>query len=302
MERSEAEAGLLEEDARSRLRAARFFGREARSSDRVRLRRALKVENVPWIRRALEQGLERVGSSPISAPNQKPTDDPPKQMLGEMRAQAIEEIAGTILHELSTPVGGLRVVTRREMAAGIPYEGSITEARIETLAKLLAGIRSLKSAAAVPTFSEVNLADIVRDVCAGFDNYPGPFRFAGPAPFIVELDPDLFRLALVNVVRNALEAVEALPDSVDQVVTLNWNRAGEEVWLSVLDTGLGFEVSPSSMMAIGQSSKSGHIGFGLATAKQAMQRLEGNVYAENSADGGACITLRWFGEHEDTIR
>lgn len=302
MERLEAEVGLLEPDARIRLRAARFFGREARSSDRARLRKALKVENVPWIKRALEQGLEKVGSSPISTTDQKPAEDPSRQMLGEMRAQAIEEIAGTILHELSTPVGGLRLVTRREMAEGIPYEGSRTEARIETLAKLLAGIRSLKSAAAIPTYGETNLAEIAREVCATFDCYPGPFRFAGPAPFIVELDTDLFRLALINVVRNALEAVEALPEGVDQIVTLNWNRAGEEVWLSVLDTGLGFETNPSSMMAIGQSSKLGHIGFGLATAKQAMQRLEGNVYAENSADGGALITLRWFGEHEDTFR
>ncbi len=85
-------------------------------------------------------------------------------------------------------------------------------------------------------------------------------------------------------------------------MTLNWGRAGQEVWVSVLDSGPGFDGAPDSMIGLGKTTKDEHIGFGLGTAKQAMQAMEGDVYPANASEGGARVVLRWFGSHENTVR
>ena len=128
------------------------------------------------------------------------------------------------------------------------------------------------------------------------------FRFAGPSPFLAEIDPGLFKLALSNVVRNAVEALEATAADGEATIALNWGRAGHEIWVAVIDSGPGFDGDPSSLVDLGKSTKDEHIGFGLATAKQAMQAMEGDVYPSNAAQGGARVELRWFGNHENPIR
>jgi signal transduction histidine kinase len=118
---------------------------------------------------------------------------------------------------------------------------------------------------------------------------------------MAEIDPGLFKLALTNILRNAVEALPPAGER-DRSITLNWGAAGHEIWVAVLDSGPGFERDPASFVDFGKSTKSEHIGFGLATAKQAMQAMEGDIYPSNASGGGARVELRWFGNHEDLVR
>src|SRR5438045_3903646 len=110
MTREEALANLSSADSDLRLTAARFFAMNASGMDRRRLRAALRKESVPWIKRALERSLQRAGrltetmdaSSVVYA-------DPPPRLIAELRANAIDEVAGTIIHELSTIVASLKL-------------------------------------------------------------------------------------------------------------------------------------------------------------------------------------------------
>lgn len=302
MTRDEALTGIVSTDAEFRLRSARFFALNAHGGDRRRLRAALKKETVPWIKRALERALQRAGSTAVDEPAASLVyADPPPQLIAELRAKAIDEVAGTIIHELSTLVASLKLAAPRDVER---YQGSRTETLVNSLASLVTGIRNLKAAASRATFVQCDLAKECRDACALYPDRADWFRFAGKAPFLVEIDPDLLKLALTNIIRNAVEAVSALPADVDQVITLNWGRAGHEHWLAVLDTGMGFELEPSALIDFGQSTKNKeeHIGFGLATAKQAMQAMEGDVYPGNATDGGARVELRWFDNDENSIR
>lgn len=140
----------------------------------------------------------------------------------------------------------------------------------------------------------MDLAREVKETCSVHDSFEEKFHFAGPDPFLVEIDAELLQLALANVVRNAVEAISALPEDTECVITINWGRAGHEIWISVLDSGLGFDGDPNSMVEFGKSTKDGHIGFGLATAKQAMQSLDGDIFPDNASSGGARVELRWL--------
>lgn len=302
MTHDEAVELLLSADATERLRAARHFAMNATSADRRRLKAALLQENVPWTKRALERAISRLGPAKETQTVAQPVyADPPQRLVSELRAKVIDEVAGTIIHELSTIVASLKLVAPREAP---DYAGSRTETLVNSLSSLLGGIRNLKAAASRANYSECDLAQECRDACGIFVDDGELFRFGGPSPFLVELDPDLFKIALTNVVKNAVEAVRSLPEGAPRAVTLNWGFAGHEYWVAVLDTGFGFERDPGGMVDFGQSTKdkSEHLGFGLATAKQAMQALEGDIYPTNALEGGAKVELRWFGGDEDSVR
>jgi signal transduction histidine kinase len=299
MTREEALAALASPEADERLKAARFFALHAVGGDRRKLRAALNKETVPWIKRALDRSLNRAGSLESATPRLGLYADPPGRVLAELRAAAIDEVASTIIHELATLVGRLRISAPREVH---DYLKSNTKTLVDSLASLLAGIRNLKTAVSRADYVEIDLATECRETCAIFEEATESFRFAGPSPFLAEIDPGLFKLALSNVVRNAAEALASTSGEGETIITLNWGRAGHEVWVAVIDTGPGFERDPASLIDFGKSTKHEHIGFGLATAKQAMQAMEGDVYPSNAAGGGARVELRWFGSHEDPVR
>lgn len=295
MTRDEAHAALASADMDERLKAARFFALHAVSGDRRRIRAALRNETIPWIKKALQRSLSKAGPLEPASPT---GGEPTLRQLAELRASAIDEVSGTIIHELATIIGRLRLTIPAEIPG---YDGSRTKPLVDSLATLLGGIRNLKTSAGQPQYVECDLAQQAEQTCADFDGMAGIFHFAGPPAFVVEIDPGLFKLALANVVRNAVEAVSSQPQG-EKSITLNWGWAGHEYWIAVLDSGPGFERDPSSLVKLGESTKDEHIGFGLATAKQAMQAMEGDVYPSNAPEGGARVELRWFGSHEDPVR
>ena len=297
MTREEALSGLGSADMEERLKAARFLALHAVGTDRRKLRAALRKETVPWIKRALQRSLQNAGPADIE--DAGASSDPTPRQLAELRAKAINDVASTIVHELATIIARLRLTVPEELP---DYAGSRTKALVDSLATLLNGIRNLKTAVDRADYVECDLAAQCRETCGDFEEAGEIFHFAGPSPFIVEIDPGLFKLALANVVRNAVESVSAMPAGAERLITLNWGWAGHEFWVAVLDSGPGFERDPASMVELGKSTKADHIGFGLATAKQAMQAMEGDMYPSNADEGGARVELRWFGSHEDLVR
>ena len=299
MTREEALLAITSTEAEERLKAARFFALNSQDKDHKVIRKALRSETIPWIKRALERSLSKSVPPQEAGTSSETFYSPDKRDLAKMRAAAIDEVASTIIHELATIVGRLKISAPSEIAE---YSSSKTKNLIDSLSSLLAGIRNLKTAAGKPEFIEIDLSAECRETCEIFHEVNGIFRFAGPSPFMSEIDQGLFKLALSNVIRNAVEAISSQPNDEDSTITLNWGRAGSEVWVAVLDNGPGFEGDPFSLVNFGKTTKEEHIGFGLATAQQAMQAMEGDIYPTNSREGGARVELRWFGEHEDTVR
>jgi signal transduction histidine kinase len=294
--REEAHVGLASVDTGERLRAARFFAMNAIGADRRRLRSALRRETVPWIRRALERSLSKVG--PLEAGPEPSAGELGLRQVAALRAEAIDEVATTIVHELATIIARLRLKTPVEVHG---YEASVTKTLVDSLDTLLKGIRALKTSSGRAEYAEMELGAECRATCEALGVLGEPVRLVETAPLVVELDSGLFRLALSNVVRNAVEAVASNSDVQERAVAVNWGRAGHEVWVTVVDNGPGFERDPAALVRLGESTKQNdHFGFGLATARSAMQMMEGDIYPTNAAGGGARVELRWFGTHEDT--
>lgn len=314
MTRQEAIDNLRSESRDLRLSAARFFALNAQPADISFLATSLAGETVPWIKRALERAIDRAKHVVSGVPVQhvQPSNmEPSAELVRDLRAEAVEEVAGTILHEFSPIIGSIKLSAEREFN---DYSGSNTERLIEQLSSLLKAVRTLKQAATTPNYITFNLAilidevvemqaELINQVIAKNEERSSiNFRMAGANPFMVEADRGQLHIALTNGLRNAIEAVAEWTRVQPPEIVINWGRAGVENWLVILDTGKGFTGNPENALKLGNSNKRDHIGYGLATAQFAMRSIEGDVVVSNNPDGGAQFELRWYKDHASSIR
>jgi signal transduction histidine kinase len=101
-------------------------------------------------------------------------------------------------------------------------------------------------------------------------------------------DPGLLQQALVNLINNAVRAVEQ-----EGTVELRAEPAGEgSVCLSITDDGPGFDPSVLSIAFEPLvSTRAKGVGLGLALVKSVAERHGGQATAENLPGGGACVKL-----------
>lgn len=303
MDHAEALQALESDVIEIRLRGARYMSLNARTEDLPRLNELIQVENVRWIKTALARAIERAGlggDPDLFTPAAAAAAEPPPDMLRDLKSEAVEEVAGTIIHEFAAVVGPLRIQAKREVTN---YEQSQTKRMLDMLNELMRGVRNLKSAAAVPSYTEIDLPTLVQEAVTTIaDEHQHLVSIAGASPFLVMVDRNHLFLAICNGLRNAVDAVVDSTGSQRPEVVVNWGRAGAEDWLAIIDTGPGFRGNPSAAITMGSTTKTDHIGFGLATAQQAMRVMEGDVWLSNGPEGGARFELRWFRANANSVR
>lgn len=125
---------------------------------------------------------------------------------------------------------------------------------------------------------------------------PRPGQPEEPQSVEIQADTRMLRQALLNLMRNAAEAIP--DDQRDRRVTLNCsterNESGNEwVTISIQDTGLG--IAPENLQKIFipffTTKSEGH-GVGLALAHRVISQHGGTLTAENGLEDGALFTVR----------
>jgi signal transduction histidine kinase len=113
-------------------------------------------------------------------------------------------------------------------------------------------------------------------------------ELAGNLPLIDGVPTEIMQV-LINLVSNALDAMDDVPDAARQV-TLKTERLGDVVEISVLDRGHG--IKPDDMALLFDSfftTRSKGIGLGLSIVRSIVKAHSGNVWAENLRAGGAAF-------------
>lgn len=108
-------------------------------------------------------------------------------------------------------------------------------------------------------------------------------------PVFVDIDPEQMRMALKNIVQNA---VQAMKGAGALSVSAGATTSGEAT-ISIADTGPG--VSPEHVEKVFEplfSTKTHGIGFGLSIAKMIVENHGGTIRAESAPDGGACFIIK----------
>lgn len=109
-----------------------------------------------------------------------------------------------------------------------------------------------------------------------------------PAELTVEADPGLLQQAMVNLITNAVRAIDKRGGN----VLLEGRPEGDQVIISVQDDGPGFDpdVLPIAFEPL-VSTRAKGIGLGLALVKSVVERHRGQARASNHPSGGARVEL-----------
>lgn len=290
MDREEALELMSSARATDRLRAAVVLVTAATAGDLPRLLALRAREEDAYVRTRLLAAIE-------ACSNIRNSDaalvDPNISDSQHMQRQAIEEVSGTLLHEIGSKLGLVALCCSQEIK---DYRNSKTAKHVKNLQSIFDAIGTLRSAANLSGYESFDLAALIQEIVGiEADGKAGDVSLHGTRPFIIHSSSHLVRLAFSNGIRNALEAsISIAADSADFPIVVNWGCSDLEYWISVIDNGPGVaSVSQSLMFSMGGTTKKQHLGFGLAIAKQAVGTLGGSVILENSPRGGARFEMRW---------
>jgi len=293
MTRDEGLALLITGSSHERLKAARFLARHGMTSDLAVLRRARRAESVSYVKTSLDSAIARLSNiAPATQPD--PTDEPriPEAVRRQIYNQAVEWVAGLILHELSKSIGMIAASAKEEIDK---FDVSVTKTRIDRVRQIFSAIEKLKNAATTPKPEQFDLAELIVDIVATdvAADRAADVSTVGQKPLMITSDPELVRLAIRNGLKNAAEAVNSSASGGAHSIIVAWGETDVDYWVSVLDRGPGIVGPVDSCFEIGKTNKKGHIGYGLAIARKAMETLGGTVVLQPADGGGTLYEARW---------
>lgn len=282
---------LRSSDARDRLEAARHLAEHANSKQIALIEQALAVETVAWVTSALKRALQRARLGD-PAPPMEDRPDLSEDQTAQIYSDALEATARQIIHEIEPILGALHLSAEAEIP---DFNASDTKRGLERMEALVSGLARLRQAAGAPKLEEFALDQCIYTwIAEEAGHKPVGVLRAGPKETIVEGDRGLVHLAFANGLRNAVEATLALPVENERYpeITVNWGVTDIDVWIAIVDAGVGFRGNLARAFEIGSTTKAGHLGMGLATAQQAMTSLGGSV-ALIPGDNGVRFEMRW---------
>jgi nitrogen fixation/metabolism regulation signal transduction histidine kinase len=106
----------------------------------------------------------------------------------------------------------------------------------------------------------------------------------------ISLDSDQIEQALINLVRNAVEAALS-PDASTETapcVSIQWKVVEEDVVISIFDNGPGLS-NESNLFVPFYTTKVGGTGIGLVLAQQIAEGHQGSLRLSNRADTAGCV-------------
>lgn len=111
------------------------------------------------------------------------------------------------------------------------------------------------------------------------------------APSIIDGDPVLLEQVLVNLVRNAMDALAETPAAKRRIVIRSTVKAAG-VEIAVHDTGAGLDAEiMGTLFTPFTTTKPNGLGIGLVIAQRIVDAHGGSIRAHGNADGGATFTV-----------
>jgi two-component system, LuxR family, sensor kinase FixL len=109
----------------------------------------------------------------------------------------------------------------------------------------------------------------------------------------VEATPVQIQQVLLNLIMNALDAVESLPPAQRRIIISTRSDRGEAAEVSVRDFGVGLpKERPEKVFDHFFSTKQAGMGMGLTIVRSIIETHGGTISAENARDGGARFFFR----------
>ena len=194
----------------------------------------------------------------------------------------------SMAHELRAPLSVLTSLT-------LLLESEVKKRHIELMKKQLSIadsiIRNMVAFLSTqkPEVQKVNVGDLFNEIREQLAlPETGPLNAASPAGLHCSADPFQIRQALVDLVRNAIEALEGKSGN----IYLTACEESEWVKIQVIDSGPGIaDQIQSRLFEPFLTTKEKGLGLGLATARRLIRSNSGRIFAESSSQGTVFTVL-----------
>lgn len=221
------------------------------------------------------------------------------ELMHASRTSAMGTMAATLAHELAQPLNaaGNAIDATLRMLQPLPAS-SVRDARrglqmaansVSRASEILRRLRSFVSKGRIEAETQdiqALIADAAVLVFPQAQRAGVEIRFElDPRVRWVQADPVQVQQVLINLIRNAIEALAAAEEK-RIIVSTRAGRPGE-IEIAVEDSGPGFSGAPEEVFAPFRSTKDGGLGLGLSISRTIVQAHDGRMEAARSESGGA---------------
>jgi PAS domain S-box-containing protein len=229
-----------------------------------------------------------------------------EEMAHRNRVSLMGEMTASFAHELNQPLTA--IANNASAARRFLQHGNIDPALLQQLlqdmvadsqraGEVIRGIRSLvrKETSA---YTLLNLNEVITDTV----RLVSTDVLSRESVVTTELDPQLPQVSatlvqiqqvLLNLIINALDAMEGLPPAERRVIVGTRTHTGDIVEISVRDFGTGLpKDQPDKVFDHFFSTKQKGMGMGLTIVRSIIEAHGGTIVAENAPDRGARMVVR----------
>jgi two-component system sensor kinase FixL len=229
--------------------------------------------------------------------------DDREQLLFTSRVISVGEMATTLAHELNQPIGAaanlLRGLRARLARRALQHdESEAMDRAIEQVmfaSRVISRIREFTHSHQ-PRHARVDLAALLRSSASLLDwdlrRTGARLSLQAPdEPVLVRGDEVMLQQVVVNLMRNALDAMRTDPPD-DPHLSLKLAVVGREAELQVRDNGCGLGDDAAAKLFVPfASSKPNGMGIGLSICRSFIELHQGRLWFSRNADRGATFHL-----------
>lgn len=224
------------------------------------------------------------------------------ELVHASRMSAMGAMASTLAHELSQPLTSvsnyidscvrmLRPIADPEVRAAARALG-LAATSAHRASEILRRLRAFVSKRQVE--AEVHdLEEVITDACVLMLPHARrqgvEIRFAlDRSAHWVRVDAVQIQQVLINLVNNAIEAMEIMEESTEKLITISSRRLGDgAIEVAIADTGPGLAQSEEALFSPFVSGKSGGMGVGLSISRTIIEAHGGTIGADPPGAAGA---------------
>jgi PAS domain S-box-containing protein len=250
--------------------------------------------------------LDNIGDSGVSFVldiSERKQAEAETQRLYANRTDVMKNMAAGFAHEIKQPLtatGGFVTVARRMLESESPMSLAKVrevlekaESQVSRAGRIMTRMREF-IAHGEPNILRANFHDLIREACA--EANAGGLERKVRLEFQLNAETDAVLvdrvqvvLVLVNLIRNAMEAMETGPDKDLTIVT---TRDATQIEVDIIDTGAG--ISPQmwdNLFEPFATTKSSGMGIGLSISRAIIEAHHGRIWASPNPEGGTVFSF-----------
>jgi two-component system nitrogen regulation sensor histidine kinase NtrY len=262
-------------------------------------RDAIVEVNAEGDARTLAVRIARADAGPILT-----FDDITQQLLDQRRA-AWSDVARRIAHEIKNPLTPIQLAAerlQRRYGKQLPNDDGTFTRLTETIVRQVGDLRRMvdefSSFARMPKplFQRESLVDIARQSLFLHEvAHPG-VRFAlEQEAEAIDLVCDRRQIgqALTNIVKNAVEAIEARDAEDGEIIMTLSGDPARQVTVQIADNGVGLPAARDRIVEPYMTTRSRGTGLGLAIVNKIVEEHCGTMTFGDREGGGTLVTMRF---------